>query len=284
MRGIFQDKAQSKRGDLLHRNSILNKSASSSHNSDLELFYYGSQKCTAADTWGPGVKQHYKLHYVHSGEGWLRPNRREYRITAGQLFACFPGETVFYRADAAQPWEYSWVAFDGLNAEQYLRRAGFRPDHLVIDCPNKPLIENAFREILSTKGDTANHDLNYIGYLYLVLASIVDYSGNDSDTSNAHKYVKIAIRYIRENYQRDISIEEIATYLSLDRKYFSKVFKRETGSSPMEYLIQYRIDKACELLQSSTLSVAEIAAAVGYTSQFSFSRVFKKHMNVAPSS
>lgn len=52
----------------------------------------------------------------------------------------------------------------------------------------------------------------------------------------------------------------------------------------MEYLIQYRIDKACELLQSSTLSVAEIAAAVGYTSQFSFSRVFKKHMNVAPSS
>lgn len=82
------------------------------------------------------------------------------------------------------------MAFDGLNAEQYLRRAGFRPDHLVIDCPNKPLIENAFREILSTKGDTANHDLNYIGYLYLVLASIVDYSGNDSDTSNAHKYVK----------------------------------------------------------------------------------------------
>ena len=57
------------------------------------------------------------------------------------------------------------MAFDGLNAEQYLRRAGFRPDHLVIDCPNKPLIENAFREILSTKGDTANHDLNYIGYL-----------------------------------------------------------------------------------------------------------------------
>ena len=160
---------------------------------------------------GPGVKQHYKLHYVHSGEGWLRSNGREYHITAGQLFACFPGETVFYRADAAQPWEYSWVAFDGLNAEQYLRRAGFRPDHLVIDCPNKPLIENAFREILSTKGDTANHDLNYIGYLYLVLASIVDYSGNDSDTSNAHKKVKIAIRYIRENYQRDISIEEIAT-------------------------------------------------------------------------
>ena len=70
---------------------------------------------------GPGVKQHYKLHYVHSGEGWLRSNGREYHITAGQLFACFPGETVFYRADAAQPWEYSWVAFDGLNAEQYLR-------------------------------------------------------------------------------------------------------------------------------------------------------------------
>lgn len=50
---------------------------------------------------GPGVKQHYKLHYVHSGEGWLRSNGREYHITAGQLFACFPGETVFYRADAA---------------------------------------------------------------------------------------------------------------------------------------------------------------------------------------
>lgn len=50
MRGIFWDKAQLKRGDLLHRNSMLNKSASRSHNSDLELFYYGSQKCAAADT------------------------------------------------------------------------------------------------------------------------------------------------------------------------------------------------------------------------------------------
>lgn len=268
----------------MHHNSILNQSASSSHNSDLELFYYGSQKCGRESTWGPGVKQHYKLHYVHSGAGFLLSNGREYHITAGQLFACFPGETVFYRADAADPWEYSWVAFNGLNAEQYLRRAGFSPDQLVIDCPNKALIENAFHEILSTKGNTANHDLNYIGYLYLVLASIVDDSGSACDTSNTRKYVKIAIRYIKENFQHDISIEGIASYLSLDRKYFSKIFKRETGYSPTEYLIHYRIENARELLQNTSLSIADVAVAVGYSSQFSFSRAFKQHTGVSPSS
>ena len=74
----------------------------------------------------------------------------------------------------------------------------------------------------------------------------------------------------------------ISANLSLDRKYFSKIFKKELQMSPNEYLINYRLSRACELMETTTLTIAEIAATVGYDNQFSFSRVFKKYKQISP--
>lgn len=263
--------------------SILNDGAINKKNMDLELYYFGTQQCKARESWGPGIKNQYKLHYVHSGKGYLTANHREYTVTAGQIFACYPNEIVYYRADSDDPWKYSWVAFNGLNSDFYFERAGLSKNNLVIDCPKKQVIEHAFHEILSTEQSAANKDLSYMGYLYLILSSIVDKSPLVKNTSNSTEYVKEAITYIKKNFDQPITISDISANLSLDRKYFSKIFKRELQMSPHEYLINYRLTRACELMRTTNLSIAEIATTVGYDNQFSFSRVFKKYKGVSPS-
>ncbi|MCI5699911.1 MAG: AraC family transcriptional regulator [Lachnospiraceae bacterium] len=266
----------------MKRISIPNEKANEKNNSDLELYYFGTQQCKPGDSWGPNKKDHYKLHYVHDGCGQLQSYGKTYTIKKGQMFACFPEEIVYYQADATYPWQYSWVAFDGLNSEQYLTSAGFRRDNLVIECPNKIIIENAFNEILSAEASAANTDLHYIGYLYIILSSIINTSSSEIAMKQSHGYIKEAISYIKANYHTEISIEDISKSLSLDRKYFSKLFKMELNLSPSEYLMQFRISKACELLQTTNMTISEIAVTVGYSNQFSFSRVFKKHLGMSP--
>lgn len=265
------------------KNSILNDEADVKKNTDLELYYFGTQQCRPGESWGPGIKTQYKLHYIHSGKGYLKTGDMEYEITEGQMFACYPNEVVYYRADEQDPWRYSWVAFNGLNSELYLERANISKINLVIDCPNKEIVESAYNQILSIGNADANKDLSYIGYLYLILSSIITRSHHEVGSGSAKDYVKEAVKYIKTNYSQPINISDISNSLNLDRKYFSKIFKEQLKMPPNEYLITYRLMKACELMDNTNLTIAEIAATVGYDNQFSFSRVFKKYKQISPS-
>lgn len=113
-----------------------------------------------------------------------------------------------------------------------------------------------------------------------------DYShGHYSFESVERKYlVKKIIDYFEEHYSEKISLEQVAGNMYLSTFYVSKIFKTETGSAPIHYLIEIRLEKAKELLLSdSTLSIQEIAAKVGYDDAYHFSKVFKKKFGVSPS-
>ena len=77
-------------------------------------------------------------------------------------------------------------------------------------------------------------------------------------------YIKEALTFIEQNYQRDISIEEIAAVSGLNRSYFGKVFRDAVGESPQAYLLHYRMARAAQLLKETRLSIGEIAAQVSY--------------------
>ena len=91
-----------------------------------------------------------------------------------------------------------------------------------------------------------------------------------------------AQNYIRENFQKDLSLDEVSRQLDLSPYYFSKLFKEETGSNFVEYVTGLRMAKAKELLQQETLSMKEIGVSVGYGDPNYFSRIFKKHTGVTP--
>ena len=99
----------------------------------------------------------------------------------------------------------------------------------------------------------------------------------------ANRAVLDAIFYISQNFDRAIGVANVAAAAGLERSYFSRLFKKETGITCEKWLNDFRMEKAAKLLKSGRLNVAETARSAGFTDQFYFSRAFKKHFGVPPS-
>lgn len=94
--------------------------------------------------------------------------------------------------------------------------------------------------------------------------------------------VEKAKSYINENFQKDLSLDEISREYDISPYYFSKIFKDETGENFIEYLTGVRMEKAKQLLLNKELSMKEICSMVGYADPNYFSRSFKKNVGVTP--
>ncbi len=88
--------------------------------------------------------------------------------------------------------------------------------------------------------------------------------------------------YIRQNFQKDLSLNEVSRQLDISPYYFSKLFKDETGSNFVEYVTELRIERAKRLLADRERSMKEICTEVGYGDPNYFSRIFKKNTGVTP--
>lgn len=94
--------------------------------------------------------------------------------------------------------------------------------------------------------------------------------------------VEQIIQYIHKHYYEPISLESMAEVWNYSIQYLSRQFKRRTGRSPIEYVIQTRMAKAKELLIQTDATVQEIAVSVGYSDVFYFTRLFKKQVGTTP--
>lgn len=102
-------------------------------------------------------------------------------------------------------------------------------------------------------------------------------------STNKEYIVNEIIRYMEEHYREKISLEQIAENMYLSTFYISKLFKSETGDTPINYLIQLRLEKAKEILDTHPeQSIQQISASVGYDDAYHFSKLFKKHYGISP--
>ena len=76
------------------------------------------QSCERGYTWGPGVRDHYLIHYVVDGKGTYTVNNTVYELRAGDIFLAKPSQLITYSADKEEPWEYYWVGFNGACANK----------------------------------------------------------------------------------------------------------------------------------------------------------------------
>ena len=108
--------------------------------------------------------------------------------------------------------------------------------------------------------------------------------GTDSLPVHTSALVKQAIAYLHQNYSHSLSRWEIAEAVGVSEDYLSRVFTRELGISPWDYLNRYRILQSRQLLLETTETVGAIARQVGFKDQAYFSRVFHKVTGVSPQS
>jgi len=95
--------------------------------------------------------------------------------------------------------------------------------------------------------------------------------------------VKRARQYMEEKYSYPITVEDVAAYTGISRSHLFRLFRSVEKMSPKEYLLDYRIRQACQLLKQTDLSVQSIAHSVGFEDNLYFSKVFKKYKNCTPS-
>lgn len=199
----------------------------------------------------------------------------------------FPNQINTYIADKDLPWEYTWVEFDGLRVREALSITGLSPDAPVYHARSHDMRETMMQEMLYIARHGNMPPFHLIGHLYLFLDALTrSVSPMGLSTSKGGKlrdfYIREALAFIELNFQNDISVENIADHCGLNRSYFGKIFKGAVGQPPQEFLLNYRMTKAEELLKLSRLSIGDISKAVGYDNQLHFSRAFKNVFGVPP--
>ena len=257
---------------------------------DLDMYQFGWEQCDPSHSFGPAARNHYLFHYCLSGTGMLysQNGRKEsdtFHIKSGQGFMIFPHQVCMYIADHEIPWEYVWIEFDGLRVKEAIELAGLKPEQPVYKARYKDISETMKEEMLYIVNHKEESPFHLIGHLYLFIDSLVRSSTSvplGQGSSLREFYLKEAISFIEQNFQNDISVEDIAACCGLNRSYFGKIFHENMGKSPQEFLISYRMTKAAELLKLTALSVADIGNAVGYPNQLHFSRAFKNVYAISP--
>lgn len=257
---------------------------------DLCMYQYGFEQCEPGHSFGPAKRNHYLFHYIISGTGTLMADNAKgetqtYSIKSGQGFLIFPEQITTYYADQNLPWEYIWIEFDGLRVKEALDLTELSVNTPVYRPNSKHLREQLMNEMLYIVHHAKESPFHLIGHLYLFfdyLTQSVRSTKLVQSSKMSDYYIKEALNYIEQNFQNDITIEEIAAVCGINRSYFGKIFHNSIGCSPQEFLMKYRMVKATELLKLTSLSIAEIGSAVGYENQLHFSRAFKKINGVSP--
>ncbi|MBY9081171.1 AraC family transcriptional regulator [Paenibacillus sp. HN-1] len=252
---------------------------------DLHLLFWGREQCLPGHSFGPGIRDYYKIHFIHSGTGSLEVGGQAHALIAGQAFLTYPGIVSYYAADELDPWEYSWIAFTGAKVDHLLGRTSLTPECPVFPIEGKAM-EDLYERLTETAKDEGVLDLRLTAVLYQFLADLLrtvpSESGVPAYRGRRNQHVEKALHFLQSHYCEDISMEQISEMLQLDRKYMSALFKQAVGMPPSQYLLGFRMAKACELLTRTDCTIGEIARSIGYADALLFSRMFKKSNGCSP--
>ena len=162
-------------------------------NVELSIFNCGLQSCERGYTWGPGVRDHYLIHYVVDGKGTYTVNNTVYELRAGDIFLAKPSQLITYSADKEEPWEYYWVGFNGACANKLVLQLPFREGMPTHQCKNAERVKKALFNIFLSRGPEPRNETLMVGYLYLFIAELMqeamDLEPHASNSSS--QYVKV---------------------------------------------------------------------------------------------
>ncbi|SFG56436.1 transcriptional regulator, AraC family [Lachnospiraceae bacterium C7] len=249
----------------------------------LSVYNVGYQKCEQNYQWGPGIRDHYLIHYIISGKGTYIANGKEYSLSAGDAFLVFPNSIVTYKSDSSAPWEYTWVGFAGSDAPTILQSTDFTKESPFIrQLENGEEIKRNILSIYDSRGNNFESAVAMTGKLYTLLSSLLKISSKKICTNNNVSYVQKAIEFISENYSYPITIEDVATYVGLSRSHLFRTFQTVLNVSPKEYLTDFRIKQACNLIENTDLTFTAIANSIGFDNSLYFSKTFHKRKGLSP--
>ena len=242
-------------------------------NQHLYLTEFGHSAPQSEKHVGPYIRSVWLLHIV------LRDQCHfcDWTIGPGEGFLIAKGQV--HSLTVREGYEHFWFAFDGpgvpalaalfpigLTGHQHLR---FSLPYDVL----KQKLYSCFEEADGPNGERIAAAFLMSLLSCLQLAQI---------TAPEDGYVSNARAFMKHNYYRRITMAEAAQSIGISEKHMCRIFKKETGITPIKYLIGLRMEQAKLLLQTSELRIKDIALTVGYPSQLTFSSAFSAYYGVSP--
>jgi len=254
------------------------------HHAELFLIHYGFEDCEPRHHYGPAVRDHYLFHFVTQGQGIFHVGGHTYTLGEGQGFMIYPDTVTYYEADNATPWSYVWVGFNGLLAETLLHRAGLSAETPTIDCGTDRTVEQCIMSMIRTAPYARAGDIRLTGLLYEFMAALIEHHPQPTveKKPQLEEYVEKVLRFIELNYANKITVTDIARTIGLNRSYLNTLFRRQLHTSIQDYLIRYRLQRACQLMLIEKLTIGDISRSVGYEDPLHFSKIFKKVYGLPP--
>lgn len=220
------------------------------------------------------------LMYIQKGGLTLTFEGNTCRVTAGHfvLLDCYR----LHAYSTAQGFECLWCHFDGITARHYYSSIVSRLGN-VFSMPDSYPVLSKMTAILKVFYDGALvREALLSKYLTDILTEFLLYVPANVHTRSYANTAEEIITYINEHFKEDISVEDLAARAGLSQYHFIRIFKKETGFTPHEYIVNTRIATAKYLLKNTRLSVKDICFSTGFSCESVFCSAFKRHQGMTP--
>lgn len=226
--------------------------------------------CSPGHNKGWRTEQRFMLRFVASGTGTFYTEQTKYPLKPGDLFIAHPRQRTLFTADTD---DYVDLYLVSLSCSEPFSSL------LQKDVIHIPELAPLFQKFMNCQFSNSRE-----WAVYAVTAEMFSHLAQlQMESEKKLDPIADALHLIRNNYDRNLHVEDLAATLGMSRSYFFRLFRKEMGVSPQTYILRYRMNVAKKLLSQENMAVSDVSMQVGYEDVCTFSRLFKKHMGMTPS-
>lgn len=232
------------------------------------------------------VINEYQLLYIAEGRGTLTTaSAGRYSISEGDIFLIFPGEWHTYSPNPETGWKEYWIGFKGINIDSRVSAGFFSKHSPIYRVGYNDTLISLFKEAIQVAKKQEKH-------FQQLLAGIVNYMLGLAFSIDSNKKLKNSMNlelvnrartFMQENIETNIEMPEIADHLIISYSSFRHIFKQYTGIAPSQYYLNLKIQRAKDMLKSSSASIKEISYILHFDTPEYFTKLFKKKTGLTPS-
>lgn len=230
---------------------------------------------------------HVTFQYTIAGEGVFKDSSGTHRVTPGSGFLCNshnPDIHYYYPQEGSETW--SFIYFDFVAYDKMINELIKQSGHLFQMDGNAPIMRqlNAY---LNSSHSTGKSRIELdLGEGMMMIASLLgELAGsfmNRRETAPQVQLLRISHKIIHAHMDQNLNVQQLAERLSVSPEHLSRVFRKELNTSPLKYMNKEKMNKACELCKTTTLSNKEIASMLGFANPNHFARSFRRVVGMSP--